>query len=179
MNIYSMYMQTRSSFLFVMLLVISNLSCNSPNRNVVKCALFLNPAQAFYSNEVHFKAKLNGSLILDTIVKNKRVDNSELLKCFNLKIASEQILSINVDGKEQQIHLNSKGQKCLNIFVKIDDHFLLDLKEDKIEREKLASGKNNNFNGRNILDSLRSNARNNEYDSIRVVIKNDKCYCEN
>jgi len=144
---------------------------------MVRCALFINPAQAFYSNKVHFIAKLDDTLILDTIVKNKRVDNSELLKCFSYELATKQMLSINIDGKEKQIKLNSKNQRCINIFVEIDDHFLLDLRQDKIEHEMLASRKK--YNSRNILDSLRSNAKNNEYNSIKVLIKSEKCYCEN
>ena len=161
-----------------MVLTMMCVCCNTSNKNVVKCALFFNPSQAFYSNELHVKAKLNDSLILDTIVKNRRIDNSELLKCFNFESSSMQILSIYIGGKLQQIRLNSINHDCLNVFIRIDDHFLLDLKQDNIEKKKMASENSSNLNSRQILDSLRLHAKNNEYDSISVNVKTDKCLCK-
>jgi len=146
---------------------------------MMRCALFFNPAQAFYSEKVSFRAKLNDSVLLDTIIKNSRVDNSKLLKCFNFEASKDQILSINVNGKEQKIRLTHKRSKILNIFVTIDDHFLLDLKQKRLALGIFPLATNRKTSMRKILDSLRSNALNNEYDSIGIVIKNEKCYCEN
>jgi hypothetical protein len=131
-------MKTFNVSLFLVAWLVSVISCNSSGSNVVRCAIFFNPSQAFYSNEIHFKAKLNDSLILDSIIKNKRVDNSELLTCLSFDNPNKHVLSIEVDGIEQLISLNSETNKCLNVFVKIDDHSLLDLEQDKIQRKMLA-----------------------------------------
>lgn len=170
-------MKIYKSFLILVTLTMV-ICCHTSNKNVVKCALFFNPAQAFYADELHFIAKLNDSLILDTLVKNTRIDNSKLLKCLNFKSSSTQILSIDIDGKVQQVHLNAGSHDCLNVFVGLDDHFLLYLKQDQIEKKKMNSGKSNNLNGRQILDSLRLHAKNHEYDSILVNIKTDRCLCK-
>ena len=169
-------MKIYNSFLFLILLVTINMCCNNSRKSIVKCALFLNPGQAFYSNKVHIKAKLNNSLILDTILTNKRVDNSEFLKCLSFDKSHRQKLSIDVNGKKKVLYLKGGILNCANVFIGINDYYLLQRRADKIEGDMKLFGLDVNY--RTLLDSLRLNAKNNEYDSISVNIKTDRCLCK-
>jgi hypothetical protein len=162
--------------LFLAIFWASIISCNSSNKNVVGCAIFLNPSQAFYSKEVHFKAKLDEKLILDTIVRNKRVDESQLLRCLFFDKSEVQALSIDINGKKKSFNLSPRDAKCVNVFIRIDDHYLLDRKAATIEETIRNSDSEVHY--QNLIDSLRKNSKNNQFDSISVNIKTDTCLCK-
>jgi len=162
--------------LFLSIVVII-LSCKSSNRHQVEYTIFLNPAQAFYSDKIYFEVKLNDSLILDTVMVNRRIDMSHLLKCFYSEASGKKVLYVNVNGKEKVVSLDSVNKECLGVFVWIDDHNMLINKSFEISRSQVQHGIK--FDIRKITDSLRLSAKGHEYDSLSVVLKADKCDCNN
>ncbi|PYF74195.1 hypothetical protein [Pedobacter nutrimenti] len=161
------------TFIFVkilLLITIMILACCKGKQKELSLSLFFNPSQAFYSEQVYFKALLNDTLLLDTVVKNKKIDNSELLKKVNVKLGKQYVLSINVNGKRKNIQFQYQRESCVNVFVGINDHDLLQMKELAIENKRRTLGEK--VDNHKLLDSLRLNAKPNEYDRVKVVFNN-------
>lgn len=155
------------------LILIYCLSCGKSEK--VKVALFFNPSHAFYLEEQCFSVKVDGEIIVDTILATTRVDRSLLIKCFEISGATAHYFEIKINNKDTVFSIN-EDPGCISVFTAYDDHtkamgmtYDLGFKRDVLGKE---------FKDQLLLDKLINGETGSEFDSLSANVRKDTCWCD-
>ncbi|WP_447768534.1 hypothetical protein [Sphingobacterium faecium] len=112
--------------MFVLVLVCS--ACVKPNIN---CEFFFNSARINGIDSSNIKILLDKIIIVDTVIKNKMIDTSILIKKIPVTKSSKNIIKIRVNGRDTIFNLPD-FRESIQVFFYYDNTSIL---RDKILSE--------------------------------------------
>lgn len=159
-----------SKGILAIIVAMAIIGCKNTNRNV---RLFFNPSHAFNVEKIHFLAKVNDVIVVDTIFNNDHVDKSHFIKNVDFKFKNDDVFYLKINDKTKSVKGSDFGKNCLDIFTFYDDHTLINNNASEIEAKKNNKGLTADY--KQIVDSLKKTSKINFYDEIKINIKPRNC----
>ena len=154
---------------FLIVVIISSLGCGSSDNQI---NLFFNPSSAFDLDKIPVKVKINDDIILDTLIENRHVDESLLIKKISYRPIKNMLLHVEINGKKKDITGTRGLSKCTDVFLEYDDHSIIFEEVMKIERERAIQDISSDF--KQLFDSIKATSSN-KYHQTTFYIKEGKC----
>lgn len=158
---------------FLIIVIIFNIGCNSSDNQI---NLFFNPSLAFDFNKISFRVKIDEDVILDTVIENRHIDENLFIKKISYKPIGKGLLQIEINDKKKDINPAHELSKCIDIFLRYDDHSLIFKEVKKIESERADQHMPADF--KQLFDSIKA-ISNNRYHQILFNVKEGDCNSRN
>ncbi len=155
--------------LFIFIILISLIGCKNSGKQM---RLFFNPSHSRDLKKIHVNAKVNETIVLDTMLNNNYIDKSYLLKALHLN-SSDSVLTLEINSKIRIIKIHENSKTCIDVFSFYDDHAIIDSIFLEIEKYKVGKGTIANYS--QIIDSIKKSSIVGYYDKIILNIKPLKC----
>jgi hypothetical protein len=153
----------------LIIVIIFGVGCDNSDNQI---NLFLNPSLAFDFNKISVKVKVDEDIILDTVIENKHIDESLFIKKLSYKSTKNGLLHIEINDKKKDINLTHELSKCIDVFLRYDDHSLIFKEAKKIESERSDQHLPADF--KQLFDSIKATSGN-KYHQIIFNIKEGDC----
>lgn len=137
-------------------------------------AIFFDPSHSINIEKYPIKVYLNNSLIVDTLMVNTHVNSSLLFYCGRLDTTRQNKLTVQVFNKSKAFDLNSYHVRCIDIFSYYDNFKAL--RDEYWKAEQNGHAPNSSFKA--FLDSIKSKGERAKYDSLKISVQTDKCWCD-
>ena len=162
--------------IFIVAALMSLLGCTKKDCNK-SIALFFNPVSELPTT-YRFKASANKQLIIDTIIRSAEIDQSVLIKCFDSESVTK--LDVTINSKKTVVKLDSLLRLTgpTSVFLHYDSKIKLELLFESYNKKSIeTTGRIPKYE--TFVDSLTLHgAKSNQFDSIRVFAKKDRCWCD-
>lgn len=107
-------------FRYLFVVFISILVCNACVKPNISCEFFFNSSRIDGMDSSTIELSLNKSKIVDTVIKNRKIDTSNSIKKISITKESKNIVKIKVNGRDTIFTLPAFGQH-LQVFFYYDN----------------------------------------------------------
>jgi hypothetical protein len=111
-------------FRYLFLVFISILVCNACVKPNISCEFFFNSSRIDGMDSSTIELSLNKSMIVDTVIKNRKIDTSNSIKKISITKESKNIVKIKVNGRDTIFNLPAFGQP-LQVYFYYDNTTIL------------------------------------------------------
>ena len=155
--------------IFIFTILVFLVGCKNSGNQM---RLFFNPSHSRALRQIHINAKINEKMVLDTMLNNRFIDKSSLLKAFYLN-NSDSVVTLEINSKIRLIKIDKNSKTCIDVFSFYDDHEIIDSIFLEVEKRNAGEGKNANYS--RIIDSIKASSIVGYYDRIILNVKPLKC----